>query len=147
MQALTLVWLAGLGALIGEPGLARAQDGFVLIVNTANPVMTLGPTDVSKLFLRKVTRWPDGRIVQPVDQVVSSPARRKFSDAIHHMDVPSVKSYWQDLVFSGRGEPPPERASDDDVVAYVRANPHAIGYVSLMAPVTDVKILTVATKP
>jgi hypothetical protein len=58
------------------------------------------------------------------------------------MDVPSVYSYWQEIVFSGRGEPPPERASDAEVVAFVRANVNAFGYVSPTAAVAGVKVLT-----
>jgi ABC-type phosphate transport system substrate-binding protein len=123
---------------------AAAQDSFILIVNSANPVSALRETEVSKLFLGKVTKWPNGKPVQPVDQVASSPARRKFSDAIHRMDVPSVKSYWQKIVFSGRGDPPPERASDEDIVLFVKANPNAIGYVRSSMPLVDVKILTLA---
>ena len=33
-------------------------------------------------------------------------------------------------IFSGRANPPPARASDADVLTYVRSNPGAIGYVA-----------------
>ena len=144
MKGLTIAGLACAMNLFGHAGVVAAQDSFILIVNAANPVSTLRETDVSKLFLRKVTKWPNGKPVQPVDQVASSPARRKFSDVIHRMDVPSVKSYWQEIVFSGRGDPPPERASDDDVIRFVRANPNAIGYVSASIALVDVKVVTLA---
>jgi ABC-type phosphate transport system substrate-binding protein len=131
------------GLVLASPRVAQAQDGFKLIVNSTNPVGTLKAADVSKLFLRKQTRWTNGRNVQPVDQAESAAARRKFSQAVHGMDVPSVKSFWQEVVFSGRGEPPVEKPSDGEVVAYVRANPNAIGYVSPEAPVADVKVVSV----
>ncbi|MEP6494149.1 MAG: phosphate ABC transporter substrate-binding protein [bacterium] len=130
--------------IVGASRLALAQDGFVIIVNQANPATSLTEKDVSRIFLRKQATWPGGRRAQPVDQVESSPVRRKFSDAIHEMDVASVKSYWQELVFSGRGEPPPERASDADVVVFVRANVNAIGYVARTANVADVKTITLS---
>jgi hypothetical protein len=91
---------------------AHPQEGFVLIANRANPVTALDREEVSKLFLLKHSQWPTGQRVQPVDQVESSPVRRRFSTAIIGMDVPSVKSFWQEYVFSGKGEPPPERATD-----------------------------------
>jgi ABC-type phosphate transport system substrate-binding protein len=134
---------ACIGLLLGWPSIGRAQDGFRVIVHPANPVTTLRAAAVSKLFLRKQTKWPNGQPVQPVDQVESSPVRRKFSQAIHGMDVPSVKSFWQEVVFSGRGEPPPERASDAAVIAYVHMNPDAVGYIGDTTAADAVKILTV----
>ena len=59
------------------------------------------------------------------------------------MDVPRVKSYWQLVVFSGRGDPPPERASDDDIIQFVRTTPTAIGYVSASATIVDVKVVAI----
>jgi ABC-type phosphate transport system substrate-binding protein len=122
---------------------ARAQSAFVVIVNPASTVTALSRTDVSKLFMRKITKWPNGHEVLPIDQVPSAPARRAFSNEIHRMDVPRVKSYWQALVFSGRGDPPPERPSDADIIQYVRSNPDAIGYVSASAPIADVKAIAI----
>jgi ABC-type phosphate transport system substrate-binding protein len=138
-----VVLAAWVGLMLASPRVAQAQDGFKVIVNSANPVGSLKAAEVSKLFLRKQTKWTNGRIVQPVDQSESASARRKFSQAVHGMDVPSVKSFWQEVVFAGRGEPPLEKPSDTDVVAYVKANPNAIGYVSPEAPVADVKVLSV----
>jgi ABC-type phosphate transport system substrate-binding protein len=128
--------------ITSTPRAAGAQTGFVLIVHPANPMSIVARADASKLFLEKLTRWPNGQKVQPVDEVESSPVRRRFSEAVHGMDVPSVKSFWQEIVFSGRGDPPPERVSDAEVVAYVRANPNAIGYVSSDAPIAGVRVIT-----
>jgi ABC-type phosphate transport system substrate-binding protein len=140
---LRLARFACIALLVGWPSVGRAQDGFRLIVHPTNPVGTLRAGTISKLFLHKQTKWPNGQPVQPVDQVESSPVRRKFSQAIHGMDVPSVKSFWQEVVFSGRGEPPPERASDADIIAYVRVNPNAVGYIGETTPTDAVKVITV----
>lgn len=139
-QLMTVMAFAMLAAL---PVVARAQNGFVLIVNAANPLSALSRDDVSRLFLLKRTRWSFGERARPVDQAESSPVRRKFSESVHRMDVPNVKGFWQEIVFSGRGEPPPERASDGDVVAFVKANRGAIGYVTVGATSPGVKIIAV----
>ena len=135
-------------ALGGVPSLgaqrqAAAGNEVVVIVNAGNHVESLTAADVSKVFLRKKTKWPDGRAIQPVDQIETSPVRRRFSDDLLRMDVPSVKGFWQEIVFSGRGEPPPERVSDADVIAYVKANPNAVGYVLRSAASADVNIITI----
>jgi ABC-type phosphate transport system substrate-binding protein len=138
-----LVRFACIGILAGWPSTVRAQDGFRLIVHPTNPVTAIRAADISKLFLRRQSKWPNGQPAQPVDQVESSPVRRRFSPAIHRMDVPSIKSFWQEVVFSGRGEPPPERASDAAVIAYVRANPSAVGYIGETTPADSVKVVKV----
>jgi ABC-type phosphate transport system substrate-binding protein len=133
-----------LALLAGLPVVARAQEGFVLIANLANPVSTLPRDEASKLFLLKRSRWASGEHARPVDQVESSSVRRRFSNAIHGMDVPSVKSFWQEIVFSGKGDPPPERASDAEVIAFVKGNPNGLGYVGSATPADGVKIIIVA---
>jgi ABC-type phosphate transport system substrate-binding protein len=147
MKRLVCACIVSLGSLVGTPYIACAQDGFVLIVNQANPVGSLRLADVSKMFLRKQTKWPNGERIEPVDQSVTSAARRRFSAAVHGMDVPSVKSYWQTIVFSGRGEPPPERASDADVIAFVHGHVNGFGYVSPDAPLAGVKVVPIVRNP
>jgi ABC-type phosphate transport system substrate-binding protein len=131
------------GLLVCLPVAARAQEGFVVIANVSNPISTMSISEASKLFLRKRTRWPNGQSAQPVDQFESSAVRRRFSNVIHGMDVWSVKSYWQEVVFSGKGDAPPERASDAQIIAFVKANPNAIGYVAIATPTDSVKPITV----
>ena len=55
----------------------------------------------------------------------------------------AIAAYWNALIFSGRELPPLEKATDADVIAYVRATPGAIGYVSAGADIAGVKLLAV----
>ncbi|MEK7358198.1 MAG: phosphate ABC transporter substrate-binding protein, partial [Bdellovibrionota bacterium] len=57
--------------------------------------------------------------------------------------VPAMRNYWQQLIFSGRGVPPPELESDRAVVDYVSRHADAIGYVSPQANVRQNKIVTI----
>jgi ABC-type phosphate transport system substrate-binding protein len=145
MRPVTItMWLAAgvaLGLLAALPAAAHGQEGFVLIANRANQVSVLSRDEASKLFLLKRSKWTTGQNARPVDQDEASPVRRLFSNAVHRMDVPSVKSFWQELVFSGKGDPPPERPSDADVVAFVRSTPGALGYVSAVTPADGVKTI------
>jgi ABC-type phosphate transport system substrate-binding protein len=138
MRAVTIA----LAVLVALPVAAGAQQGFVLIANRANQTATLSRADASKLFLLKRSTWAGGQHARPVDQDEASPVRRLFSNAVHGMDVPSVKSFWQEMVFSGKGEPPPERTSDEDVIAFVKANPYALGYVSGITAADGVRAVT-----
>ncbi len=132
-------------AILFVCGFTHAQDAinFKVIVNTSNAVATMSKAQTSKLFLKKKTKWENGSKVVPVDLAESSPVRVEFSKAIHGKSVSSIKSYWQKLIFSGRAVPPPIKASDPEVVNFVKANRGAIGYVSADASIADVKVLKI----
>jgi ABC-type phosphate transport system substrate-binding protein len=114
-----------------------------VIVNVANPTGRASRGFVSDAFLKKTTRWPDDVVIRPVDQPEDSQVRRRFSDEVLKRSVAAVKSYWQQIVFTGRDLPPPELGSDADVVTFVTKHPGAIGYVAGDARIADVKILVV----
>ena len=105
------------------PARAASAQGFVLVVNEAGP-QALAKDDVAKIFLKK------SNLLVPVDQTKDSKARIAFSKAILGRPVSAIASYWQQQIFSGGEAPPSEKGSDADVLAYVKANPKAIGYVS-----------------
>lgn len=119
--------------LLGLAGAAHAAD-FKVVVNDANPVDGLDEDELSRIFLKKTTRWPNGSAVLPVDGSPDSAVRESFSRAVHDKEVPWIKSYWQRQIFSGRETPPPELASARDVLDYVSRTPGAIGYVDTGAP-------------
>jgi ABC-type phosphate transport system substrate-binding protein len=120
---------------LGKPAAAQ-QGGYAVIVNEANGVSTLSAEEVSKIFFKKTHRWTNGLDVVPVDLPESAPAREAFSAAVHGKSVGAVRAFWQQQIFSGRAVPPVEKPSDEQVVAFVRATPGAIGYVSAGAPIS-----------
>jgi len=135
-------WIVVGGLLLAAVS-ASAADGFKVVVNEACSVSSLPRAEVSAMLLKKVTKWSDGTAVVPVDQAAGSAVRQKFSSRVHGKEAAAVKSYWQQQIFAGRGVPPVEMASDDQVLAYVRSHPGAIGYVSESAAADGVKVLTV----
>ena len=122
--------LAALGFALVATVASADESAFRLVVNASNGITSLTRDEVSQYFLKKRPTWPAGQSVQPVDQVDESAVRRAFSKAVLKKDVGAVKSYWQTQIFAGRGVPPPEKASDAALLAFVEANPGAIGYVS-----------------
>lgn len=122
---------------------AQPAPAFVVVVHRGNPVTSLGRAEVSRMFLKEVARWSNGQAVEPVDQTVGAPVRAAFSQAVHRRSPQSVASHWRQMVFSGRGLPPPEQRSDADVLRYVSSHAGGIGYVSGTAPLTNVRTLQV----
>jgi ABC-type phosphate transport system substrate-binding protein len=117
--------------------------GFKVVVHSSVPVATLSRAAVSNAFLKRTEKWPDGSSIVPVDQAHDSPVRQAFSKEILERSVAMVDAFWQRQVFSGHGTPPLTRATDAEVVAYVRSVPGAIGYVSAGADTTGVREIRV----
>ena len=108
---------------------ASAEPGFVVIVNVKNQSGPLDRKTLTDMFLKKRTQWSGDVVIRPVDQARGAAVRKAFSEQVPERSIAVVRSYWNRQVFSGRGVPPPELASDDDVVKYVAKHPGAIGYV------------------
>ena len=125
------------------PAIASGQD-FKIVANGANGAETISKQQLENIFMKKTGAWSDGQPVIPVDQSASSSTRHGFSKVIFGRDTNAIRSYWQRQIFSGRGVPPPEKGSDDEVLAFVRVNSGAIGYVSPDADIgAGVKVLEI----
>jgi ABC-type phosphate transport system substrate-binding protein len=135
-RSLMLLAVFGVASLSVGTRDAMAAD-FKVVVHASNPTASLGAAALGRLFLKKDTRWESGETVEPVDQSAKSTVRAAFSTDVHRKDVGSIKSYWQQQIFSGRGTPPPEMSSDAEVLAFVRSHAGAVGYVSSAAAVGD----------
>ncbi len=131
------------GLVVNPAFAADSATAYKLIVNAANAVTTLSHDDVSRIFLKKTTKWPNGQPALPVDQPATAAVRQAFSKEILKRAPYEVAAYWNQAIFRGLGLPPPMKSSDSEVLAYVRANPNAIGYVAAEAKIGDgVKVLT-----
>jgi ABC-type phosphate transport system substrate-binding protein len=124
-----------------------AGQGFKVVVNQTNPADSITAKELSGFFMKQTDTWASGLPIMPVDREATSTTRNGFSKVILGRDVGAIKSYWQRQIFSGRGVPPPEKSSDEDVLAFVRANSGAIGYVSSDVDIGfGVKVLEIAGK-
>jgi ABC-type phosphate transport system substrate-binding protein len=142
LTAFTLALLALLTALVATV-FAQPRPVYVVITHPSNTAPVVDRKFVEDAFLKKTTRWPDGRPIRPVDLAPDSPVRRKFSEDVLNRSVAVVKGYWQQKIFSGRDVPPPEVDSDKDAVRYVLKNEGSIGYVSGSADLGGSRVLVV----
>jgi ABC-type phosphate transport system substrate-binding protein len=130
-----------LGLLLAP--LARADDGFKVVASPDVGADALSKTELSDIFLKRSTSWPGGALVQPVDQAEGIPAAEAFSQSVHHKPASVIRAFWRRVTATGRETAPPVKSRDDDVLAYVRANRGAIGYVSAGAATAGVKVIAV----
>jgi ABC-type phosphate transport system substrate-binding protein len=135
-QSIATLALTALALAAAAPAPAAAQGttpSYVVVVNAANPLTSLSKGDLAKIFLKKVDRWSNGQQATPVNLGDTSPARERFTRDILGKSITALESYWQQQIFSGKNVPPVSKASDAEVIEFVRANPGAVGYVSAKA--------------
>ena len=133
--------VVALAALLA-PAMSHAQD-YQVVVNSANPTDILTKDQLGKMFLKKIVKWDTGTPIVPVDQTATSAVRASFNKAVHAKPASAIASYWQQQIFAGRDVPPAEKAGDAAVLAFVKANPGAIGYVSAGGATDGVKVLSI----
>lgn len=133
----TIGWLFLL--ILATPVAAFAAD-YVVIVNPQNALHSISPKDLSLVFLKKNTRWPNGQKIELIALPDTTSASIAFDKEIFKRSPAAIRAYWQQEIFSGRSVPPIEKTTDDEVIAFVANNPGAIGYVAV-APKAGVKVI------
>jgi hypothetical protein len=135
--------LAAAGLVACLPAAARAE-GFKLVANASIRQGTVSRALVTRIFLRMETRLPGGTRAQPIEQAEGSALRDEFTRSVIRRTPQQLQDYWQRVIFEGRALPPPARAGDEAVLAFVRAIDGAIGYVSAQTPTPGVRVLVLA---
>ena len=133
-------------AVVGFAGLSCAggrDEEFVVIVHPSNRFDALSRSKLNFLFMRKVSRWPWGAEVEPVDLDARSPARQGFLEQVLHITEEQIDNYWIDQRAT-RGVSPPIRVSSAaEAKKLVAARPGAIAYIPRAELDRTVKIVKV----
>ncbi len=135
MKIIKVVLLTSLFSL---PSLALADVS--VIVNAANGA-TINEGDLPRIFLGKVKQFSSGDKITIINLKFKQATRNEFEKKVLNKSASQVKAYWSKLMFSGKGKPPKELASDKDILAFVAANPGAIGYVDEASVDGSVKVV------
>ena len=116
--------------------------GYKIVVNPSNPATSMSKDEVARIFLKKATKFPDGRSASPVDLAVNSSIRENFSKRVLGKPASAVDAYWQQQIFSGRDIPPPQK-SENAAISFVRSNENGIAYISSGADTAGLKVINV----
>jgi ABC-type phosphate transport system substrate-binding protein len=103
----------------------------VAIVSAESTIPELTHTQVSDIFLGRISRLPDGQKVVPLDHPEGSPIRDAFYQEFAGRSAAQVKAHWSKIIFTGRGRPPAEVANNEAARERVREDPLVIAYVEL----------------
>ena len=116
--------------------------GYKIVVNPSNPATSMSKDEVARIFLKKSTKFSDGRSASPVDLAVNSSIRENFSKSVLGKPASAVDAYWQQQIFSGRDIPPPQK-SENAAISFVRSNENGIAYISSGADTAGLKVINV----
>ncbi len=123
------------------PLFARADE--LVVVGARAPAIRLTSSQVSDVFLGRMISLPNGIAAVPVDQPESSPLREAFYLRMTNKSAAQARAHWAKLYFTGRGVPPREGASSEDVKRIVASTPGAIGYIDRSALDDSVRVILV----
>ncbi len=118
-----------------------ANAEIVVVVNPASSLDKLSDEDIGRLFLGKIKTFPNGKSATALNQNTDTTARGEFDSGVLGKSSQQLKSYWSQLIFSGKGKPPKEVGGDADMLKAVAADPQAIGYDSSSAVDSSVKVV------
>lgn len=119
--------------------LSQSVSAEIAVIVHPDNAAEISKSDVSKIFLGKAKKFPGGETAMPVTQEAG--VKDEFNDKVLSKSSAQVKAFWSKLVFTGKGTPPKELASDDEVKNMVSKNPNLIGYIDVSAVDDSVKVV------
>ncbi|SMF60104.1 PBP superfamily domain-containing protein [Tistlia consotensis] len=126
------------------PVAGRAQELLVVANPSVEVPAPLSLGQLAAIYLLRITRWPDGSHIVPVNREATSGVRALFTERVLRQSNASLAAYWNEMHFKGR-LPPVVQESEQAVLAFVRKVPGAIGYVGAVGdppvPPAGVKVL------
>jgi ABC-type phosphate transport system substrate-binding protein len=125
-------------------GSAAGAEGFQIVVHRSVEGSKISRSVLAEIYQKDVVRWGNDLRICPVDQSSQAPVRRAFTQEILGRSLGEVQKYWTRRLAVDREMPPPTKASDEAVLAFVADKKGAIGYVSGGVDLPpDVKILDI----
>ena len=118
-----------------------AVGAVVAVVSVKSPITVLTRGQVADIFLGRSTRYPNGDQAVPIDQLESSVARDEFYARFTGKLPAQVKAHWSKVIFTGRGQPPPEAPTETELKRRLASDPHAIGYVEQTAVDASLRVV------
>ena len=140
----TTIMMMTVAGPLASAATAAGEGSFQVIVHPSVEGSKISRSVLADIYRKDVVRWGNDVRIRPVDQSSQAPVRRAFSQEILGSSLGEIQKYWTQRLAVDRGLPPPTKASDEEVLAFVADKKGAIGYVSSTVPLPpDVKVLEI----
>ena len=124
-----------------------AHADFYLIVQAANPQPALTQREAVGMFMGRNRAFHSGEVAQVYDLPRDSTQRAEFYQRLTGMGPAQLNSYWARLMFSGQTMPPYAVQDEAAMVAVVKSNANAIGWVRKEPNDKALRVLLVLKEP
>lgn len=111
-----------------------------VIVHKDNANNAISKNEVSRLYLGKLKKFPNGLDAIPID-LAAGDSRKKFYSKVVKKNDAQLRAYWSRIIFTGKGQPPRQEQSEESIINLVSSNPNLIGYVDKSKVNDSVKVL------
>lgn len=108
---------------------AAQEPGFVIIVNTANPVKTVTVVELRRMFMKQSRMWPYAEPIVPVDWDATSDLRQEFSQRVLNRSVRQMADFWVQQSMTQGITPPSTQRSAKAILRFVASVPGAVSYM------------------
>jgi ABC-type phosphate transport system substrate-binding protein len=124
---------------------ALALDGVVVIANSSVATDNLSADELKDIYTGKTTYWPDGQSIKiaVLDDQITDKTDAALEEVSGMTSTSQFKTFWQRMVFSGRGQQPKYANDAAALVAYVASTKGAIAIVLADADVKGVKTIEI----
>lgn len=120
----------------------NSYASIAVIVHPSNNSQ-LDKTAIERLFMGRSHSFENGRSALPLNNAAGSSSRETFNQRVIGRTDAQINAYWSKLVFTGKGSPPRELSSDQEVLSAISGNMDAIGYIPSSLVTDAVRVVAV----
>lgn len=122
--------------------LSLGTNGDVAVItHIDNPLHTLTPANIKRIFLKQTLEFSDGNTVVVRTLPLDLHVTRAFYQAALEMNGNQWRTYWAQYEFSGQKLPPQELGDQETMRQWVAQTPGALGFIHVDWVDDSVKVL------
>ena len=117
-----------------------AQPGDLVIIVNPDVSSTVLKNDLKRIYLNRKKRWNGGKGIVTAT-LADGTLHRLFLEKYINKSSAQFNTFWKRVIFTGKGAPPKNFQTEEELVVFVANTPGAIGYVSRNVPLEGVRVL------
>jgi ABC-type phosphate transport system substrate-binding protein len=121
--------LISLIALISSVTVSALTFAEVEVIVHPSNAATLDKDSIQRIYLGKTRAYPGGGEAVAISLKEGSGPEGEFTKNVLGKSAKQLKAYWAKMVFTGKGTPPRQIDSAEEMVKLISTNPNLIGFV------------------
>lgn len=142
MKKIKIFFLIFLFLISIRPALAQENSDIKVIANNDVKLTEVDGKFIQKLFLGKTKKWPDSSKAVPLI-LKDDNAEKIFVEKYVGKSLSKFKNHWKKLIFTGRGIPPKEFKTVEELTENMKKISGSISFVPKSADTSGLKILDI----